>query len=255
MTMRAQIDQKDHMLGQTLYPKTFRGGLAVDWVLAWIRRCHDSQHGRSSDPQWETTFRKSAEMVFEVMCQRGLIQQQSGDLARPSAHPSYLFSLKGAMVTSPQESVSTFASAKPQPPPDYKTHATDEPSLRSIMIGEKLLRFILRALVLAGDRQCKDTPEFEQFLDLVAEILTLDVSKFSSAQKMAFWLNVYNCLFLHGHIVSALADGTDMKEFLSALMFDVEYRIGGVNYCLDTIFNQILRGAASIASLRGNNFH
>jgi glutaredoxin len=96
------------------------------------------------------------------------------------------------------------------------------------------------------------SPEFAAYVDATAELQTVDVHALTRAERVAFFLNVYNALVVH---VSA-AVGPPSGFFDRLTYFDRHaYDIGGHAYTCDDIEHGVLRGnrpgAASVEAILG----
>eukprot|EP00188_Purpureofilum_apyrenoidigerum_P000290 Plantae.Rhodophyta-Purpureofilum_apyrenoidigerum.ctg11204.p1 GENE.Plantae.Rhodophyta-Purpureofilum_apyrenoidigerum.ctg11204~~Plantae.Rhodophyta-Purpureofilum_apyrenoidigerum.ctg11204.p1 ORF type:complete len:557 (-),score=72.25 Plantae.Rhodophyta-Purpureofilum_apyrenoidigerum.ctg11204:323-1993(-) len=72
-----------------------------------------------------------------------------------------------------------------------------------------------------------------------AELQAVDITSLDSGERLAFFINVYNTLCLHGHVVSGAP-----THFFKRMSFfrRISYRLGGLDYTLDDIEHGILRG-------------
>ena len=96
------------------------------------------------------------------------------------------------------------------------------------------------------------SPEFAAYVDATAELQTVDVHALTRAERVAFFLNVYNALVVH---VSA-AVGPPSGFFDRLTYFDRHaYDIGGHAYTCDDIEHGVLRGnrpgVASVEAILG----
>mmetsp|Transcript_11124 Transcript_11124/g.34105 ORF Transcript_11124/g.34105 Transcript_11124/m.34105 type:complete len:558 (+) Transcript_11124:241-1914(+) len=88
---------------------------------------------------------------------------------------------------------------------------------------------------------------FRQYALSTAELQAVDIASLDSEERLAFFINVYNTLCLHGHVVFGAP-----TNFLKRMSFfrGMAYRLGGLDYTLDDIEHGILRGNKRPPSLR-----
>ena len=96
------------------------------------------------------------------------------------------------------------------------------------------------------------SPEFDAYVDAAAELQTVDVHALTRAERVAFFLNVYNALVVH--VTAVVGPPSGFFDRLS--YFDRHaYDIGGHAYTCDDIEHGVLRGnrpgAASLEAILG----
>eukprot|EP00892_Ulva_mutabilis_P005886 jgi/Ulvmu1/366/UM001_0373.1 len=84
-------------------------------------------------------------------------------------------------------------------------------------------------------------PRFNAYVDATVELTKVDVSQLSRDEKMAFFINVYNTLIVHGTVTHGVP-----KNIVARIRFfgKVKYVIGGTPYTADDIEHGILRSNA-----------
>ncbi|XP_022146327.1 uncharacterized protein LOC111015565 [Momordica charantia] len=84
-----------------------------------------------------------------------------------------------------------------------------------------------------------NSEEFRRYINLVLELHRVNLLELSHDEKLAFFLNLYNAMVIHGLIRFGRPEGViDRKSFFS----DFQYLVGGQPYPLMAIKNGILRG-------------
>jgi len=83
-----------------------------------------------------------------------------------------------------------------------------------------------------------DGPDSKQYLRAIADLREVDPSLLSESEKVAFFLNIYNALLIHG--IAALGAPGSMLERMK-MYAAVAYDIGGRIYTLNDIEHGILR--------------
>lgn len=122
-----------------------------------------------------------------------------------------------------------------------------EPARLPHDLGEDLQRRVLAALAAAATpsgridyRRLRASPEWAHAVDAARALQRAPLAELvGRAARLAFWINVYNALALHG--IVALGIRRSVHEVV--LFFArVSYRIGGFLLSLDDIEHGILRG-------------
>jgi hypothetical protein len=89
-------------------------------------------------------------------------------------------------------------------------------------------------------RTIRGSEEFERYKDLTKGLQLLDLHSLRERnQKLAFWINIYNTVVIHGVIELGLEKS--VKE-LPAFFNRVTYEIGGFRFSLNEMEHGILRG-------------
>ncbi|KXJ12165.1 hypothetical protein AC249_AIPGENE9771 [Exaiptasia diaphana] len=90
----------------------------------------------------------------------------------------------------------------------------------------------------------KNSKLFEEYQSLAHDLQGTAITVLSVEEKMAFFLNVYNALTIHGLAMSSHKDGHLPTSVLEIKQFwrNTAYNIGGYTLSLDDIEHGILRG-------------
>ncbi|KAA0067556.1 hypothetical protein IC582_021808 [Cucumis melo] len=84
-----------------------------------------------------------------------------------------------------------------------------------------------------------NTEEFRRYINVIEDLHRVNLLELSQNEKLAFFLNLYNAMVIHGLIRFGRLEGViDRKSFFS----DFQYLVGGHPYSLIAIKNGILRG-------------
>lgn len=83
-----------------------------------------------------------------------------------------------------------------------------------------------------------NSEEFRRYLKLVQGLHRVNISALSSNERLAFFLNLYNAMVMHGMIRMGYPEGMMERK---PLVTDFLYLVGGHPYSLGTIKNGILR--------------
>eukprot|EP01087_Luapelamoeba_hula_P013420 TRINITY_DN3830_c0_g1_i3.p1 TRINITY_DN3830_c0_g1~~TRINITY_DN3830_c0_g1_i3.p1 ORF type:complete len:1328 (+),score=123.48 TRINITY_DN3830_c0_g1_i3:443-3985(+) len=84
-----------------------------------------------------------------------------------------------------------------------------------------------------------NSSEFKNFERASAELQTADLTRLDEDERMAFFINVFNILTMHGCVIGGIpAQAVEWRYFCRAAY----YNIGGYDYSLDAIYHGVLRG-------------
>ncbi|KAJ8253154.1 hypothetical protein GJAV_G00209720 [Gymnothorax javanicus] len=83
------------------------------------------------------------------------------------------------------------------------------------------------------------SPSFEQYCEMAVQLQRVDLLGLSDAEKLAFFINIYNALVIHGNVQRGAPKNTWQRyQFFNC----VSYLIGGEVFTLQDIENGVLRG-------------
>lgn len=126
----------------------------------------------------------------------------------------------------------------------------------------KLLMLNIQSIAFTDDGKRVDYNKarisvyFQEYLELVYQLKHTQISSLNVTQKKSFFINIYNCLVIHGFINNLM--DTFPGGLLSRLKFyaTVSYIIDGIPYSLNDIENGILRhNRKSPTPWSTNQFH
>ncbi|XP_052461463.1 uncharacterized protein LOC128019508 isoform X1 [Carassius gibelio] len=135
----------------------------------------------------------------------------------------------------------------PPVPEDHGLHSDAEVDGAACALSEALRNLILK---LYSDHLSEDgkrvdykamsrSPFFERYCDLAVHLQRVDLLSLSREEKLAFFINIYNALVIHGN----LRLGFPKNIWQRYRFFNyVSYFIGGEVYTLQDIENGVLRG-------------
>ncbi|XP_062313025.1 uncharacterized protein zgc:152951 isoform X1 [Osmerus eperlanus] len=113
----------------------------------------------------------------------------------------------------------------------------------STILREMILKLFSEHL--SADGKCVDykamslSPVFERYCDLAVQLQRVELLSLSREEKLAFFINTYNALVIHGHL--RLGAPTNMWQRYRFFNY-VSYLIGGEVFTLQDIENGVLRG-------------
>ncbi|KAJ3424195.1 hypothetical protein M0812_29829 [Anaeramoeba flamelloides] len=80
---------------------------------------------------------------------------------------------------------------------------------------------------------------FNRFVNLTTELQKVKIKKMNQLEKICFFINIHNCLFLHSAIINGIpTEESNWKKFKKKS----RYLIGGMNFSIENISRGILRG-------------
>ncbi|MEE8329841.1 MAG: DUF547 domain-containing protein [Thermodesulfovibrionia bacterium] len=94
----------------------------------------------------------------------------------------------------------------------------------------------------------KRSEEYEEYLKLSYTLKNMDLSELKSREeKIAFWINLYNFIAIHGVIKLGIRDSVkEVRSFFKR----IHYQVGDMFFSLDDIEHGILRGSRSYLRFR-----
>ncbi|KAH9318744.1 hypothetical protein KI387_020513 [Taxus chinensis] len=110
------------------------------------------------------------------------------------------------------------------------------------LVAEKIRKIMIAILeTYVSDDGChvdyqriRLSEEFRRYLNVVQDLQRVDVLALTRAEKLAFFLNIYNSMVIHATIQKVYPDGMlERKEFFNEFL----YLIGGYPYSLSEIQN------------------
>lgn len=103
----------------------------------------------------------------------------------------------------------------------------------------------LRLSLSQRGQDLKDSEELNNFTAAAAELQLVNINDLSRIQLLAFFLNAYNLMVLHAHVVRGSNDNTDFKSQKIPFTRDNQYMIAAYNYSLaeieERLFCRVLR--------------
>ncbi|KAG6579155.1 hypothetical protein SDJN03_23603, partial [Cucurbita argyrosperma subsp. sororia] len=130
---------------------------------------------------------------------------------------------------------------------NFRGSVNDNEPKPTAMVAQKLAKIMSAILesYASQDLQHLDyltisnTEEFRRYMNLIQDLHRVNLLELSHDEKLAFFLNLYNAMVIHGFIRFGRVEGViDRKSFFS----DFQYLVGGHPYSLIAIKNGILRG-------------
>ncbi|XP_061579766.1 uncharacterized protein zgc:152951 isoform X1 [Cololabis saira] len=210
----------NHRRGVTLYKKSFSGSQLVDWL------------------------QKEKGMARDAACNTGQTLLQKKFMV--SVHGC---GLKEAMFGKGKDTMDTLYRLL-EDDPNNALNAGQTASCSPIQAAE--LSLLVRELILklfsehlSADGKSVDykgmsaNPDFQRYCDLAIQLQRVELLSLSREEKMAFFINIYNALVIHGYL--RLGPPTNMWQRYRFFNY-VSYLIGGEVFTLQDIENGVLRG-------------
>ncbi len=216
------------------YKGTFTAKEAVDWMV---------KNGKATDEAVATEI--GAEMVRERLIADVDATHPFVVVEDESKAPLFRFQSEApALGCAPLNAAKLFTGE----PRDAKT-VVEDVRRRILKLYDAFLSSDGRAVDYAGIAASDD---FKDFVQASEELQRVNLNALTREERMAFFINVYNALVIHGTCVFGTPKNTlERLDFFSK----VSYNIDGHNYTCDDIENGVLRGnrpgAASVGALLG----
>jgi glutaredoxin len=216
------------------YQGTFTAKEAVDWMV---------KNGKASDASVATEI--GAEMVRERLIVDVDATHPFVVVEDEAKAPLFRFQSEApALGCAPLNAAKLFTGE----PRDAKT-VVEDVRRRILKLYDAFLSSDGRAVDYDGVAASDD---FKDFVQASEELQRVNLNALTREERMAFFINVYNALVIHGTCVFGTPKNTlERLDFFSK----VSYNIDGHNYTCDDIENGVLRGnrpgAASIGALLG----
>ncbi|KAL0483782.1 phosphatidylinositol trisphosphate-dependent Rac exchanger [Acrasis kona] len=128
------------------------------------------------------------------------------------------------------------------------------------LLREILAQLYSKCLINSGSRVdyslLKQTNEFtKDYMNAVYTLQRVDLTPLNHNEKLAFWINIYNALCVHGLVVKGTPTSASSR---TSFFYNVKYCISGHLYSLNDIEHGVLRGnsvppGAFIRLIRGSD--
>uniref|UniRef100_A0A7S0QMA7 Myosin motor domain-containing protein n=1 Tax=Cryptomonas curvata TaxID=233186 RepID=A0A7S0QMA7_9CRYP len=226
--IRQAVMIKDHKSFLKVHPNTFRGQAAIEWLRGHAAR---ALFGSEAEKEKNQQLSRSVALLLgQKLLAVGVFRQVTGSLTKPLEDPNALFRFHEDEKEGPLLNCRSiwFQNAR-------------EP----LLVVSELLYTMLNLRLKYPDRDLRDTEELNNFTAAAAELQLVNINDLSRIQLLAFFLNAYNLMVLHAHVVRGSVDGTDFKSQKIPFTRDNQYMIAAYNYSLaeieERLFCRVLR--------------
>ena len=171
-----------------------------------------------------------ARMVAERLMVIGVLRPISGSLSKPLDDSSALFRFHEDEREGPMLNCRSiwFKNARP-----------------ALVVVSELLNTLLEIVRSKPGESFKDSPELDKFTEAAGELQMVSTNDLNRVQLLAFFINTYNLMSLHGHLVRDSFEKSDFKAIKLTFTHDNHYMVAAYNYCLSEIeerlFCRVLR--------------
>jgi hypothetical protein len=226
--IRQAVMIKDHKSFLKVHPNTFRGQAAIEWLRGHAAR---ALFGSEAEKEKNQQLSRSVALLLgQKLLAVGVFRQVTGSLTKPLEDPNALFRFHEDEKEGPLLNCRSiwFQNAR-------------EP----LLVVSELLYTMLNLRLKYPDKDLRDTEELNNFTAAAAELQLVNINDLSRIQLLAFFLNAYNLMVLHAHVVRGSVDGTDFKSQKIPFTRDNQYMIAAYNYSLaeieERLFCRVLR--------------
>ncbi|KAJ8350354.1 hypothetical protein SKAU_G00254840 [Synaphobranchus kaupii] len=201
-----------HRKGLKVYGNSFKGAQLVDWL--------QREKGLDRSKAFETSKILMDRKFFNSVQRKGEFEE-SNALFRLLEHDPHSALNAREMATCSPLQASELSEI-----------------LRNMML--KLYSDYLSADGKSVDYKAMSrSPSFEQYCELAVQLQRVDLQALSREEKLAFFINIYNALVIHGNL--RLGSPKNMWQRYRFFNY-VSYLIGGEVFTLQDIENGVLRG-------------
>lgn len=228
--IRQAVTIKDNKAFFKVHPNTFRGQAAIDWLRGHAAR---ALFGSEAEKEKNQQLSRSVALLLgQKLLAVGVFRQVTGSLTKPLEDPNALFRFHEDEKEGPLLNCRSiwFQNAR-------------EPLLVVSELLYTMLNLRLSLQTRPGD--LKDSEELNNFTAAAAELQLVNINDLTRIQLLAFFLNAYNLMVLHAHVVRGSVDNTDFKSQKIPFTRDNQYMIAAYNYSLaeieERLFCRVLR--------------
>lgn len=171
-----------------------------------------------------------ARMVADRLMVIGVLRPITGSLSKPLDDSSALFRFHEDEREGPMLNCRSiwYKNARP-----------------ALVVVSELLNRLLDIVKTKPGESLKDSPELEKFTEAAGELQMVNTNDLNRVQLLAFFINAYNLMSLHGHLVRDSFEKSDFKPIKLTFTHDNHYMIAAYPYCLSEIeerlFCRVLR--------------
>mmetsp|Transcript_42106 Transcript_42106/g.99940 ORF Transcript_42106/g.99940 Transcript_42106/m.99940 type:complete len:1472 (-) Transcript_42106:191-4606(-) len=229
--IRQAVTIKDNKAFFKVHPNTFRGQAAIDWLRGHAAR---ALFGSEAEKEKNQQLSRSVALLLgQKLLAVGVFRQVTGSLTKPLEDPNALFRFHEDEKEGPLLNCRSiwFQNAR-------------EP----LLVVSELLYTMLNLRLAIQSRpgnELKDSEELNNFTAAAAELQLVNINDLTRIQLLAFFLNAYNLMVLHAHVVRGSVDNTDFKSQKIPFTRDNQYMIAAYNYSLaeieERLFCRVLR--------------
>lgn len=203
-----------HRRGLTVYKKSFSGDQLLDWL--------QKEKGMARDEACNTG---------QALLQKKYMVSVRGSGKQDDSFGNTLFRL---LEDDPHSALNSGQTAACCPIPAAEL---------SLILRDLILKLFSQHLSADGKyvdyKGMSGNPVFERYCELSIQLQRLELLSLSREEKLAFFINIYNALVIHG----ALRLGPPTNVWQRYKFFNyVSYLIGGEVFTLQDIENGVLRG-------------
>ncbi|GAQ80261.1 hypothetical protein KFL_000500130 [Klebsormidium nitens] len=209
------VKTKTELKGLTVLNNVFTGAEALDWLL------------HNGEEDYESALRTGTALQERHYLHH--IEHAEPFTASPSK--LYMFVEEEAPISSALNARKPFLK-----PARSATQVAGELRRRILELYDEALSKDGKSVSYS---QLAASPTYAAYREATEELQRVDLYSMSRQEKMAFFINVYNALVVHGFV----AEGTP-SSFFDRLFFysRTKYHIDGHDYSLDDIEHGVLRG-------------
>jgi len=236
LALKQAMHIKDHHSFLKIHPKTFRGTHMMKWLTERAARALFGPHAQKEKNK------KLSEAVARLVADRlmviGVLRPITGSLSKPLDDSSALFRFHEDEREGPMLNCHSlwFKAARP-----------------ALIVVSELLQTLLEIVNSKPGESLKDSKELDKFTEAAGELQMVSTNDLSRVELLTFFINTYNLMSLHGHLVRDSFEKSDFKPIKLSFTHDNHYMVAAYNYCLSEIeerlFCRVLRAKFPVRPL------
>lgn len=235
-SLRNSVTVKDRKSFLKFYPQSFLGSEAIDWLRGHALTCLMDMQPNKDEEKTKRLSRSVALLLGQKLLDVGVFRQVTGSPTKPLEDPNALFRFHEVFFVFCAKCflLLNFLSQDEKEGPLLNCRRIWYQNAREpLLVVSELLRRML-SLDFTNPK-LKDSAEMKELTAATAELQLVNINGLSRAQLLAFFLNAFNLMVLHGHVVRGTPDGMNFKSQRLAFMRVVQYMIAAYNYSLEEI--------------------
>mmetsp|Transcript_28296 Transcript_28296/g.65180 ORF Transcript_28296/g.65180 Transcript_28296/m.65180 type:complete len:1554 (+) Transcript_28296:189-4850(+) len=217
-SLRNSVTVKDRKTFLKFYPQSFLGSDAIDWLRGHALTCLMDMQSSKDEEKTKRLSRSVALLLGQKLLDVGVFRQVTGSPTKPLEDTQALF---------------RFHEDEKEGPLLNCRRIWYQNAREPLLVVSELLRRLLS--LDFRNPKLKESSEMRDLTAATAELQLVNINGLSRAELLAFFLNAFNLMVLHGHIVRGTPDSTTFKSHRVPFMRMVQYMIAAYNYSLEEI--------------------
>ena len=223
LALKKAVTVKDHKSFMKIHPLTFRGPAALDWLTGHAARALFGAQGGQKRNQ--KLSRAVAMLLSQKLMLVGVFRQVTGSLSNPLDDNNALFRFHGDEREGPMLNCRSMW---------FKT------ARAPILVVTELLYALMNIVRTGQGQQLRESDAMAAFSAAAGELQMVSINHLNRVELLAFFINTFNLMALHGHIVRGSVEKSDFKPQKLAFIRDNHYMVAAYNYSISEIEERLL---------------